>query len=381
MPKSRYRRRRRNFTESAAFGYSLGGGGISRKTTRKARSDKGKKRGKKRAVKRTRTRTKTKMVKKTHRKGATKMAKKRGRKSAKRVAAGKKAARTRKRRAGAKSGGLLRKGRKSIRMRRPRSISIRVRNRRRRRRHNPVVRHRRRRRYNPKRGPKARSPYGKRHRRNRFTIRHPKYVSVRTRNRRRSRRAYRHSRRRNPSYRMRNPGIADVLLPVGLGVAGFVLAAFLLGKDKTGKGLLPDSIGKALTFNIGGVATDFSSAIIPLGLGILAVMFGPKYLPKYSKYVYSIGLGLATFGAVAAAKHFIVPKDNPGRFNFAGYTTVPFRGYTRSLHGYVRKPFGQIERPQLGSGSSKPYGVGLPSETRNYDKFNWGGIYSQSVWE
>jgi len=307
------------------------------------------------------------------------MAKKRGRKSAKRVAAGKKAARTRKRRAGAKSGGLLRKGRKSIRMRRPKSISIRVRNRRRRRRHNPVVRHRRR--YNPKRGPKARSPYGKRHRRNRFTIRHPKYVSVRTRNRRRSRRAYRHSRRRNPSYRMRNPGIADVLLPVGLGVAGFVLAAFLLGKDKTGKGLLPDSIGKALTFNIGGVATDFSSAIIPLGLGILAVMFGPKYLPKYSKYVYSIGLGLATFGAVAAAKHFIVPKDNPARFNFSGYTTVPFRGYTRSLHGYVRKPFGQIERPQLGSGSSKPYGVGLPSETRNYDKFNWGGIYSQSVWE
>jgi len=222
--------------------------------------------------------------------------------------------------------------------------------------------------------------------------------------------------------RTRNPnGMMDVAMPVLLGIAGFLGAAVLV--TTLGK-YVPDSMKK------------WAPAAIPVALGLAAMFLAPKYLPKYSKISYGLGFGLLMAGGISLMSQVlpenvkamiglssaVVVTPPPGA-GTAGYVYRPGAGvgsYTLapSMSGYVSRPGAGIGsgynlsaplesryRRTLGANTvvapgqfapggvptqistgyetvgMKPYGLGLPMESRRYNNYSWIGVYDKGVYE
>jgi len=254
-----------------------------------------------------------------------------GRKSAKRVAAGKKAARTRKRRKNARKSNPVKRRRVSR-----------------------VVRRRRRRNswpLQPRRHKKAsRKGWGRR---------------------RRGVRGYRKPRtyRRKGVARFalwRNQGKA-FWMSAGLAAVGGVLATILVAQAvKKMPAGVPAGIAK------------YAPAIVPVGLAFLLLKFAaPKVSASNKNLVHGLSLGLAIAGILAGAS-LILPADLKAKIGMSGYV--------RSMRGYTNVPMMASYAPNglsgLGNGRTvKPYGLGLPLETRQYNDFQWQGVLSKSVFE
>ena len=206
---------------------------------------------------------------------------------------------------------------------------------------------------------------------------------------------------------MRNPdGIKDIALPIALAIGGLVGAGFLMSK-------LPADI-KAKIPVVAGINLG---VLIPAAVGLLAMKFLTKKAPNQAKMIYGLGFGLVLASGMGLYNMFVAPKLGlPAAGSMSGYTTYPFSGYVRSMRGYVRSPIagyvpsnlGQMEAriprtlgqavtyrgalPPAGVVDSeralayqplsvKPYGVGLPKESRRYNEFDFSGVYDNSVYE
>jgi len=226
----------------------------------------------------------------------------------------------------------------------------------------------------------------------------------------------------NPRYaiRTRNPmPIWDVAMPVLLGIGGFLGAAFLVGKIGP---MLPAGIQK------------WAPAAIPVALGLAAMFLAPKYLPKFSKVAYGLGFGLLMAGGISLMNQ-VLPENIKSMIGLAPSTAA---GAAAGNSGFVYRPgagvgaytlapsmSGYVSRPGAGIGSGynlsaplesryrrtlgantmvapgqrapggvptqittgyetvgmKPYGLGLPMESRRYNNYNWIGVYDKGVYE
>lgn len=262
---------------------------------------------------------------------------------------------------------VRRRRRKYISIRRPKRVRIRI--------------------SNPKKRRKRRK------RRTYVQVRGPRRVTVRVRNRRYGRKygAGRYT------IRTRNPGWKDLAVPAILGAVGMVGALIVVGKLTRGA----DPLLKAdfLVMGEGATAVDLKPIVLPVAAGAATALLLPKYLPKYSKHIYAIGLGLIMAGAFTAINTFVIAKMAPEtkeKLGLSGYVTTPFlSGYVRrvgGVGGYVRNQgLGQVEpgmRSQIpGMSASRalppgaPYGKGMPVPMRNYDQYRFGGVYQTSSYE
>ena len=306
-------------------------------------------------------------------------------KDPKRVRAGKKAAATRKRRASAS------------RPKRRRATA---------KRRSPVRRRRRGRLTKARRSAIMKNVWRKRRgqgrykpirRRSKRTGRYYKVGRVRTRRGRKYKKARkvrgRYPRWKNPGYlKVRNPELKDMGMAVALAVAGMAASGIIMKK-------LPATI----TSKFPVVAGFNTGALIPGIVGFLLMKYGTKKMPKQAKLLAGVSLGLMITSGIAVASRFI-----PG-FSLSGYVTTPMSGYVRSpLGGYVRarglsglderrprtlgdpvRYRGELPPPGMPSeravaytpAMAKPYGLGMPLESRRYNEFDFFGVYDKSTYE
>lgn len=229
---------------------------------------------------------------------------------------------------------------------------------------------------------------------------------------------------KNPKHfiRVKNPdGIKDVALPIALAIGGIIGATLLMkklfiDKDTDGKSILDATkMPKVADINLG--------LLIPAAIGIASMVFLTKKAPKYAKMIYGVGFGLTVASGIAVYNQVVANvkiKNKDSQLptiggSLMGYTTYPFSGYVRSMRGYVRSPLagyvpanlGQLEQriprtlgePVTYRGaiapagvksqralayqplSVKPYGMGMPKESRRYNEFDFSGVYGDSVYE
>lgn len=257
-----------------------------------------------------------------------------GRKSAKRVAAGKKAARTRKRRKNARKSNPVKRRR--------------------------VVRRRRRRNSWPQQ-----------------PIRHKRASRKGWGRRRRGVRGYRKPR----TYRRkgkslfglwRNQG-KEFWMSAGLAAVGGVLATILVAQ-----------IAKKMPATVPAGVAKYASAIVPIGFAFLLLKFAaPKVSASNKNLVHGLSLGLAIAGILAGIST-VLPADLKAKIGMGGYVRS-MRGYTNVPMMASYAPNGLSGMGRMGNNnggrSVKPYGLGLPLETRQYNDFNWQGVLSKSVFE
>ncbi len=205
----------------------------------------------------------------------------------------------------------------------------------------------------------------------------------------------------------RNPGATGFLKMAGVLAGGYFLSRILY-KFTAGSAQGSQMLAKSPAIaNIAPVA-------IPMGLGFLMSTWGVKKVPaKHKGLVGNLGMGVAIAGMIVAIDKFVIPKIGPTatKLGLSGYTTSPFSGYVPSgMSGYTRS-MGQMEDRTAGGiaslgaaveyrgtrpagllgparqgldyapGSVKPYGLGVPRESRRYNNYTFGGVYNQSVYE
>jgi hypothetical protein len=228
-------------------------------------------------------------------------------------------------------------------------------------------------------------------------------------------------------FKMYNPdfgGLMTSIGPVLLGIAGFLGAALLVSKIAP---MLPPSM------------QQWAPAAVPVAIALGAMYFAPKYLPKYKNIVMGLGVGLLMAGGISLMAKMLpdniksmiglstpvaaIPATTPAAGTTAGYVYRPGGGvgaYTLapSMSGYVRRPGAGIGsgynlsaplenryRRTLGANTMvppgqfapggvptqvttgyetvgmKPYGLGLPQESRRYNNYSWIGVYDKGVYE
>lgn len=238
-----------------------------------------------------------------------------------------------------------------------------------------------------------------------------KKIFYRTRRGRRVKRAYKSKRTGRYSI-WRNPDmLKDIALPLGLASLGFIGSALLMTAAPVQSQIAKLSPGTQKIARIG----------VPIAAAVAIMTFGPKVkaLAKYSKHMYFLAFGLAMAGGVAGLKEVLSGTAIGTKLGLSGYVSTPMRGYVRRpLMGYVRqRGLGQLEERaprSLGSamkrggsavqyrgamvpahvpsqtmtravgylpGSSKPYGLGLPQDTRRYNEFGFSGVYDTATYE
>jgi hypothetical protein len=189
----------------------------------------------------------------------------------------------------------------------------------------------------------------------------------------------------------RNPmlfGEGGIIAPLALATLGFVGSAAIMAN-------LPDSVkekmivGEEKKFNVGAVA-------VPLAVGLGLMFLAPKVKPlqPYSKHIFFAALGFGIAGAVSGITQAVSGTEFGKKIGVSGYVRRPLMsGYVRRplLNGYtVARSMGQVNIqnsvPMLESAGApspaiKPYGVGLPTESRRYNEFDFGGVYGRSVYE
>lgn len=270
--------------------------------------------------------------------------------------------------------------------------------------------------------PRKRRVYGKkrrsramkaawRRRRKGYRRKGRKKIFYRTRRGRRVKRAYKSKRTGRYSI-WRNPDmLKDIALPLGLASLGFIGSALLMTAAPVQSQIAKLSPGTQKIARIG----------VPIAAALAIMTFGPKVkaLAKYSKHMYFLAFGLAMAGGVAGLKEVLSGTAIGTKLGLSGYVSTPMRGYVRRpLMGYVRqRGLGQLEERaprSLGSamkrggsavqyrgamvpahvpsqtmtravgylpGSSKPYGLGLPQDTRRYNEFGFTGVYDKATYE
>jgi hypothetical protein len=210
----------------------------------------------------------------------------------------------------------------------------------------------------------------------------------------------------------RNPDmLKDIALPLGLASLGFIGSALLMTASPVQSQISKLSPGAQKAAKIG----------VPIAAALGIMMFAPKVkaLAKYSKHMYFLAFGLAMAGGVAGLREVLSGTGIGAKLGLSGYVSTPMSGYVRRpLMGYVRqRGLGQLEEraPRtLGSamkrggsvvnyrgnqvpahvpsqtmnrvkgylpGASKPYGLGLPQDTRRYNEFGFTGVYDKATYE
>jgi len=160
-------------------------------------------------------------------------------------------------------------------------------------------------------------------------------------------------------------------MSAGLAAVGGVLATILVAQ-------IIKKLPATMEAKTKDVITKWAPAIIPMGAAFLLLKFAaPKVSASNKNLVHGLSLGLAITGVLAAASQ-ILPPDLKAKIGMSGYV--------RSMRGYTNVPMMASYAPNglsgLGNGRTvKPYGLGLPLETRQYNDFQWQGVLSKSVFE
>lgn len=188
----------------------------------------------------------------------------------------------------------------------------------------------------------------------------------------------------------RNPmmlGESGIIAPLALAALGFIGSAAIMAN-------LPDSIKDKMLvgenkFNVGAVA-------IPLAVGLGLMFLAPKVpaLQPYTKHLFFAAVGFGVAGVVSGIGQAVKGTEFGKKIGFSGYVKRPLlSGYVRRpmLSGYtVARSLGQVDTqlsvPAFETAGApapaiKPFGVGMPTETRRYNEFDFGGVYGRSVYE
>jgi len=189
----------------------------------------------------------------------------------------------------------------------------------------------------------------------------------------------------------RNPmmlGESGIIAPLALAALGFIGSAAIIAN-------LPESIKDKLVVgekhNI-----DLKPVVVPLAVGLGLMFLAPKveFLKPYSKHLFFAAIGFGVAGVVAGAGLALKDTEFGKKLGFSGYVRRPLlSGYVRRplLSGYtVSRSLGQLNTqlavPTFESAGAlapaiRPFGVGLPTESRRYNEFDFGGVYGRSVYE
>lgn len=183
-------------------------------------------------------------------------------------------------------------------------------------------------------------------------------------------------------------GEGGIVAPLALATLGFFGSSFIINS-------LPDSIkekmkvGNEKKFDVGSVA-------IPMAIGLGLMFLAPKVkaLQPYSKHIFFAAVGFGLAGAVSGINQSLSGTEFGKKFGVSGYVKRPvLSGYVKRpmLNGYtVARSLGQVNTqmtvPTFESAGAqapaiKPYGIGLPTESRRYNEFDFGGVYGRSAYE
>jgi len=214
--------------------------------------------------------------------------------------------------------------------------------------------------------------------------------------------------RRGSFVAWRNPGAQGFLKMAGIVAGGYFLSRILY-KFTAGSAAAQGMLAKSPAI------ANLAPVVVPMGLGFLMATWGAKKAPaKWKGLVGNLGIGVAIAGMIGAIDRYIIPRigaETTAKLGLSGYTTSPFSGYVPAgMSGYTRS-MGQMEERYPGDVASlgasveyrgtrpagllgparkgldysasavKPYGLGVPRESRRYNNYTFGGVYDTSVYE
>jgi len=186
----------------------------------------------------------------------------------------------------------------------------------------------------------------------------------------------------------RNPmmlGESGIIAPLALAALGFIGSAAIMTN-------LPATVKDKLV--VGGY--NLGPVVVPLAVGLGLMFLAPKveFLKPYSKHLFFAAVGFGVAGVVAGVGQALKDTEFGKKLGFSGYVKRPLlSGYVRRplLSGYtVSRSLGQVNTqlavPTFESAGAlapaiRPFGVGLPTESRRYNEFDFGGVYGRSVYE
>lgn len=180
-------------------------------------------------------------------------------------------------------------------------------------------------------------------------------------------------------------GETGIIAPLALAALGFIGSSAIITN-------LPSSIKDKMV--VGGY--NLAPVAIPLAVGLGLMFLAPKvkFLQPYTKHLFFAAIGFGVAGAVAGIGQAVKGTEFGKKIGVSGYVKRPLlSGYVKrpALSGYtVSRTMGQVNTqlsvPTFESAGAplpaiKPYGVGLPTESRRYNEFDFGGVYGRSIYE